>query len=307
MTNSPQKHLLTVNVGSGLRLDRWVAEQCPEITRTRLQVWIGDGLVLVNGLPAKPSVRLKIGDVVSLNPPLPEPSPLTPEAVPLDILYEDACLLVVNKPPGMVVHPAPGHRCSTLVHALLHHCSGELSGVGGVERPGIVHRLDKDTSGAILVAKTDAAHQSLCRQFKGREVKKIYRALVSGAPKIVSGKIEQPVGRHPLHRQKMAVVSSGRSATTLYRVVEKGAAASFMECEILTGRTHQIRVHMAWLGCPVLGDSVYGKKNTRYAAERQMLHAAHLSFIHPETQKRLEFLAPLPDDFKKLLAEILKT
>jgi 23S rRNA pseudouridine1911/1915/1917 synthase len=288
----------------GERLDRFVARALPELTRSRARRLIDEGFVTVDGrLPAKAGVALASGQRVRVTIPPPEPATLEPEAVPLRVVYEDDDLLVVDKPPGMAVHPAPGHSSGTLVHAVLAHCPS-LSTVGGEGRPGIVHRLDKDTSGLIIVAKNDAAHLSLARQLKERRVEKTYIALVEGRLNQRDGVIDAPIGRHPARRKKMAVVEGGREARTRYRVVREIAGRSLVEVRPETGRTHQIRVHLAAIGHPVVGDPVYGRGRPVGPLRRQFLHAARLAFLHPRTGERLELEAPLPDDLAQALAEL---
>lgn len=295
-------HRVLVAEESKIRLDIWLAKKIPELTRSRIQQLIQDSFILVNQKQTKPSTRLKVGDQVLVNIPPPKPLLLKPEKIILSILYEDDQLLAINKPPGLVVHPAPGHSKGTLVNALLHHCQGSLSGIGGVERPGIVHRLDKETSGVLLIAKTDAAHQALSQQFKDRKIQKLYYVLAQSCPKKLEGEIMAPIGRHSVHRKKMAVVKKGKPAITRYRMIEKFREASFLECQILTGRTHQIRVHLLSLGCPVLGDKLYGKTASR--APRHMLHARKLVFQHPATKKEMVIEADLPEDFQQLLEQL---
>ncbi|HPA18037.1 MAG TPA: RluA family pseudouridine synthase [Verrucomicrobiae bacterium] len=294
----PEKRTLVADMPAP-RLDAWLVGRCPDLSRARLQKLIKGGHVCLGGAPAKPSTRVRTGDLVKIEIPAPAPSDVRPEEIPLDIIFEDDALLAINKPAGLVAHPAPGHPSGTLVNALLHHCRGRLSGIGGVERPGIVHRLDKDTSGIMLVAKTDAAHRSLARQLAQREMSKTYLALIAGEPPAASGRIEQPIARHPVDRQRMAVVANGRHAVTLYRLAERLGPVSLLECDILTGRTHQIRVHLQWLRCPILGDTVYGRQTP--AAARQMLHAWKLAFAHPSDGHRLHLTAPLTPDFQNLL------
>jgi 23S rRNA pseudouridine1911/1915/1917 synthase len=295
-----QMHLLTAEVGAD-RLDRFLAGHLPQLTRSRLQALIRDGLVLVNGRPGKPALRLKVGDVVEVEVPPPQPVALIPEALPLEVVYQDADLLVVDKPAGLPVHPGPGHPQHTLVNAILALCS-DLSGIGGELRPGIVHRLDKDTSGLMVVAKNDAAHQSLSRQLKERAVDKGYLALVVGTPHPADGVIEAPLGRDPLHRKKMAVVPGGREAVTRYRVREVLGGFSLLEVRPATGRTHQIRVHLASVGHPIVGDSVYSRRSAPFL-DRQFLHACSLAFRHPTTGERLELTSPLPADLQAALRE----
>jgi 23S rRNA pseudouridine1911/1915/1917 synthase len=248
--------------------------------------------------------------MIVLEPPQARPADAQAEDLPLDILYEDEHLLVLNKPAGMVVHPAAGHREHTLVNALLHHCGGQLSGIGGVARPGIVHRLDKETSGCLVAAKNDAAHLYLCAQFAGRDVGKIYQAIACGRMPRLSGRIDAPIARDPVNRQRMAVGDrKGREARSSYRVLERWAEATSVEVEIQTGRTHQIRVHLRHLGFPVAGDQVYGRRattrlaqSTGYIAPRPLLHARRLTFAHPQDGRQMAFEAPLPEDFKAALA-----
>jgi len=279
-----------------LRLDRFLAKQLPEYSRSRLQQLIRTGFVRLNGATTRPRQLVRSGDKVELTEPPLEKIESQPEPIPLEILFEDNDLIVINKPAGLVVHPGAGHRQHTLVNALLSHCT-TLSGIGGKERPGIVHRLDKETSGCLVVAKNDEAHRELSRQFAERVVEKTYLALVAGKLRKRAGVIEEKIGRHPVHRQRMSVSSSrGRPAKTEYRVVRSGNQASLVECRLHSGRTHQVRVHLHHLGHPVLGDKVYA---TRAAKDfpRQMLHAWKLGFRHPGTGDWKSLEAPLPDDF----------
>jgi 23S rRNA pseudouridine1911/1915/1917 synthase len=277
----------------GQRLDQYLHEQLPEHSRTFLQ----NLSLTVNGRPAKPSYRVRADDVVAVEIPPPRPLETAAENIPLDDLYEDDDLIVINKPAGMVVHPATGNFAGTLVNALLHHCRGKLAGIGGVERPGIVHRLDKGTSGCIVVAKNDAAHQSLVEQFKARRVKKIYRAVCAGRLARLTGKIETVIGRSARDRKKMsATAKRGRPSLTEYRVLKQHADCALIELTLHTGRTHQIRVHMAHIGHPLLGDATYGK--AKIPVERPLLHSYKLGFTHPRTGQRMEFTAPMPNDFK---------
>lgn len=287
---------------AGTRLDHFLAQQFPELSRSRLQALIKEGHILLDGRQAKPGEKIRLGEQIAVH--LPEAAPVVgvaPEEIPLDVLFEDDDLLVLNKPAGMVVHPAAGNPDGTLVNALLHHCTA-LSGIGGEQRPGIVHRLDKETSGGMVVAKNDLAHQGLSRQFAQREVLKIYLALAAGYFEKKAGVIETEIGRHPVHRKKMAVVSpgKGRASKTAYRVLaELGGGrgetkASLVECTLHSGRTHQIRVHLKHLGHPLLGDALYGRPD---AYPRQMLHAWKLGFTHPRTGEWLEFQTPVPEDF----------
>jgi 23S rRNA pseudouridine1911/1915/1917 synthase len=292
--------IFTVERG-GQRLDQYLARQLePEgLTRSRIQQLIRTGMVLVNGSSLKAKYLLQIGDKLTVTIPPQIPSELVPEPVDFVTLYEDEDLIVLVKPPGVVVHPAAGHSSATLVHGLLHHCGG-LSGINGELRPGIVHRLDKDTSGVMVVAKSDFAHKALASQFKEREVKKVYQALVEGSPTAQSGRVDLPIGRHPVHRKKMAIREDGREAVTNWRVLERfSLGLTLLELGLETGRTHQIRVHMAALSSPVAGDPVYGRKNSLYpemAITRQCLHAHTLAFSHPRSGEKLQFVAPLWGD-----------
>ncbi len=288
---------------AGGRLDQFLCGLLPAFSRSQLQEWVRVGAVLVNGEPApKPGMKLHGGELIYVKEPAQEPLAAQAEALPLEVLYEDSDLLVLNKAAGMVVHPAVGNWSGTVVNALLHHCE-DLSGEGGEERPGIVHRLDKETSGCLVVAKNDVAHRGLSAQFAGREVLKIYMAIALGRFKEAKGSVQAAIGRHPVHRQKMAVVAEarGRSARTDWEVLGelevKGTALSIVQCRLFTGRTHQIRVHMAHLGHGLLGDSVYGRK---LFVERQMLHAWQLGFSHPATGVWMEFISPLPEDMQAL-------
>src|SRR6266571_8902724 len=279
-----------------LRLDRVLATQLPEYSRSRLQQLILAGFVRVNGITTRPSHLVRAGDEIELTEPPVEKIENQPEPIPLEILFEDKDLIVINKSAGLVVHPGAGHRSGTLVNALLHHCP-TLSGIGGKERPGIVHRLDKDTSGCLVVAKNDATHRELSRQFAERIVEKIYLALVAGKLCKQTGVIEEKVGRHPAHRQRMSVASPrGRAAKTEYRVIRTGDKASLIECRLHSGRTHQVRVHLHHLGHPVLGDKVYASRLAK-DFPRQMLHAWKLGFRHLGSGEWKNFEAPLPDDF----------
>jgi 23S rRNA pseudouridine1911/1915/1917 synthase len=283
-----------------LRLDRFLAQQLPEYSRARIQQLIRAGFVRLNGEITRPRQPVRSGDEVELTEPPLEKIENQPEPIPLEILFEDNDLIVINKPAGLVVHPGAGHRQHTLVNALLSHCT-TLSGIGGKERPGIVHRLDKETSGCLVIAKNDATHRGLSRQFAERTIEKIYLALVAGKLRQQTGAIEEKIRRHPVHRQRMAVTSlRGRAAKTEYRVLRSGDEASLVECRLHSGRTHQIRVHLHHIGHPVLGDKVYA---TRLAKDfpRQMLHAWKIGFRHPQTREWKNFEAPLPGDFATAL------
>ncbi|MFA6499073.1 MAG: RluA family pseudouridine synthase [Desulfurivibrionaceae bacterium] len=294
-----QKSLFIVERG-GQRLDLYLGQfDRTGLTRSRIQQLIRAEMVLVNETPRKAKYLLQAGDKLTITIPPQAPSELVGEPVAFVTLYEDDDLIVLAKPPGIVVHPAAGHSSATLVHGLLYHCGG-LSGINGELRPGIVHRLDKDTSGVMVVAKSDFAHQALADQFKRREVKKVYQALVDGQPTYQSGRVDLPIGRHPVHRKKMAIREDGREAVTNWRVLERFAQGfTLLELGLETGRTHQIRVHMAALSCPVAGDAVYGRKKSRYlelGITRQCLHAHTLAFHHPRTGENLQFTAPLWPD-----------
>lgn len=298
------RHLVVLEVlESGERVDRYVADRVEALSRTTVQRLIDEGSLTVNDLVPTAAQRLRAGDRVQVSIPGPRPIGLAPEAIPLDIVYEDSDLIVINKAAGMVVHPGAGHGSSTLVNALLAHCS-DLAGIGGDLRPGIVHRLDRDTSGLIVVAKHDRALQSLQRQFKRRTVAKIYVALVMGSLAQTEGIIEAPIARDPRNRQRMAVVASGKPASTRWSVVRRyhdhaGGWFTLIDVSLLTGRTHQIRVHMAWLGHPLAGDVMYGKAGD--LTPRQFLHARELAFEHPISGQPMRFTAPLPRDLEAVL------
>jgi len=279
-----------------VRLDRFLANKLPEYSRSRLQQLVRTGFVRLNGATTRPRHLVRSGDKIELTEPPLEKIDNQPEPIPLEVLFEDKDIIVINKPPGLVVHPGAGHRQHTLVNALLSHCP-TLSGIGGKERPGIVHRLDKETSGCLVVAKNDGAHRELSRQFAERRVEKIYLALVAGKLREEAGVIEEKIGRHPVHRQRMSVASArGRPAKTQYRVVRSEDQASLVECRLYSGRTHQIRVHLHHLGHPVLGDKVYAVHLAKNFP-RHMLHAWKLGFRHPCSGEWKSFEAPLPDDF----------
>ena len=282
----------------GQRLDQFLHGEIPERSRAFLQKLVADQHVHVNGKQAKSSYKVRASDEVRVEIPPPRPLEARAEAIPLDVLFEDDDLIVVNKPAGLVIHPAAGHYEHTLVNALLHHCSGELAGIGGVERPGIVHRLDKGTSGCLVVAKTDFAHQSLVAQFKSRAVEKIYRAVCWGKFARPSGRVETTIGRSERNRQKMsALARRGRPSLTEYHVLKQHPQFALVELTLHTGRTHQIRVHMTHIGHPLLGDTVYGRRGA-ISVERPLLHAYKLAFTHPRTGEHVEFIAPVPDDLK---------
>lgn len=289
--------------GAGSRLDRFLAEACGELTRSRLQKLIDQGQVQVNGRAAKASEKLRAGDAVSLTLPEAEPVELVAEDIPLRVCYEDADLAVIDKPAGMVVHPAAGHAQGTLVNALLF-AMDDLSGINGEKRPGIVHRLDKDTTGLIVIAKNDRAHQGLAAQLADHSMHRVYLALAEGRFKQQTGTVTTFMGRDPRDRKRMAVLPQGREAVTDYVVEEAFDQASLVRLRLHTGRTHQIRVHMAYLHHPLLGDPLYGPKKPRLGLERQMLHAQAIHFIHPVTGAALDFSAPPPADFVSTLEKL---
>ncbi len=294
--------------GAGRRLDQYLSECEPELTRSYLQKLIRDGSVLLEGRPAKAGVKLSQGMKIELTLPEAKELEILPEELPLDILYEDRDVILVNKPKGMVVHPSAGHHTGTLVNALLFHCQGELSGINGILRPGIVHRIDRDTTGVLIACKNDRAHNALAGQLKEHTITRRYRALVCGNLKEDEGTVDAPIGRHPVERKKMAVVrSGGKQAVTHYRVLERFGAYTYIECRLETGRTHQIRVHMASIGHPLLGDEVYGRGKNPFHLEGQTLHAMVLGFVHPSTGEYMEFEAPLPEYFEELLRRLRRT
>ena len=287
---------------AGRRLDVVVAERLPQLSRARAAHLAADGRILVDAVPRKAAFRVRPEQQVRVLVPPPAPSGLQAEAIPLDVVYEDPDLLVVNKPAGLTVHPAPGHASGTLVNALLARVP-DLPGIGGTIRPGIVHRLDKDTSGLLVVAKSDEAQRSLSAQLKAHTVVRTYLALVRGRVRRDEGVISEPVGRHPVHRKRIAVTPRGRPAVTHYTALERFPAATLVACRLETGRTHQIRVHLTHLGHPILGDPVYGRAHVA-DMQRQALHAARLEFVHPRTGRRLVCTAPVPEDFARLLARL---
>lgn len=285
------------------RIDKVLAELEPEVTRSQLKNLINGGHVTVNGQTIKPKYKVRSGDRISLIKPEPQTLELTPENIPLDIVYEDNDVIVVNKPQGMVVHPAPGHQDHTLVNALLYH--SPLSTINGTFRPGIVHRIDKDTSGLLMVAKNDLAHQSLAEQLRNKTNKREYLALVYGQIKEDEGTIDAPLGRNPQDRKKQAVVKGGRHAVTHFKVMKRYANFTLVKCILETGRTHQIRVHMKYIGHPLVGDPLYGPRKV-IGKDGQFLHAALLGFNHPRTGKEMIFEVPLPENFQKMLDKLDK-
>lgn len=291
----------------GQRLDKWLAGQMEDMTRSAIQSLISNGMVTCGGKPLAKSARLSPGDEVTVNLPELRQPDIEPENIPLDIVYEDCDLLVVNKPKGMVVHPAPGNPNGTLVNALLYYCGDSLSGINGVARPGIVHRIDKDTSGLLIVAKNDFSHVKLAEQIKAHSFAREYRAVVYGTMKEDEGTVDQPIGRHPIERKKMAVLSnspSARNAVTHFDVIQRFRGFTYLKVRLETGRTHQIRVHMAFLGHPVAGDPVYGPKKVITSLQGQCLHAGLIGFIHPRTGEYMEFSAPLPAYFSEFLSKL---
>lgn len=288
------------------RIDKFLTDFLPDLSRSHIQRLIKDEHVTVNEKCVKVNYKVGKEEVVKVIIPEPETLPeIVPEEIPLDILYEDDDILVVNKPKGMVVHPAPGHYTGTLVNAVMYHCQDNLSGINGVLRPGIVHRIDMDTTGSLLVCKNDQAHHILAEQLKEHSITRKYHAIVHGNLKEDSGTINAPIGRHPTDRKKMSVHSSnGRRAVTHYRVLERFGNYTYIECALETGRTHQIRVHMASIGHPILGDSVYGPAKCPFHLQGQTLHAKILGINHPKTGEYMEFDAPLPDYFQKLLQKL---
>ncbi len=300
------KEMIFAAQESGERLDKFLDEMLPDFSRSYLQKLIKGQHVTVQGQIVKPNYRLRAEDEIHIEIPDEIKLDITPEKIPLDILYEDQDLLVINKPKGMVVHPAAGHYSGTLVNALLYHCEGQLSGINGVLRPGIVHRIDRDTTGSLVVCKNDMAHRSLAEQLKEHSINRRYRAIVWGNLKENEGTVDAPIGRHPIDRKKMAINrTNGKRAVTHYRVLKRFSRFTYIECQLETGRTHQIRVHMASLGHPLLGDTVYSTAKSPYTLEGQCLHAMTLGFIHPRTGEYIECTAPLPEYFEHLL-EIMK-
>lgn len=289
----------------GKRLDIFISNRFEDKSRSYIQGIIEGETVTVNGKCRKSNYKLKLEDVVILEIPEAVELNIKAEEISLDVLYEDSDVIVINKPQDMVVHPAPGNYTGTLVNALLNHCR-DLSGINGIIRPGIVHRIDKDTSGALIVAKNDNAHNSLAAQFKEHSIARSYLAIVEGIIKTDEGTIDHPIGRHPKDRIKMGVVESGKKAVTHYKVIERFASHTLVECNLETGRTHQIRVHMAKIGHPLVGDLVYGYKKQSFNLKGQTLHAKRLGFIHPSTNEYMEFISPLPAYFEKLIIRLRK-
>lgn len=298
-------HFTVSEEQAGLRLDKFLSEQQIGLTRSLAEKYITEGCVKLAGKPLPKSYRVAAGDVVTAEIPEPKALDVLPEAIPLDIVYEDSDLLVVNKPKGMVVHPAPGNYTGTLVNALLAYCGDTLSGINGVIRPGIVHRIDKDTSGLLIVAKNDFAHKHLAEQIKVHSFTRIYEAVVHGNLKEDSGTVDEPIGRHPVDRKKMAVTEkNSRNAVTHYHVLMRYQGFTYVRLKLETGRTHQIRVHMAYLGHPVAGDPVYGPKKPVPGLQGQCLHARVIGFVHPRTGQYMEFTSDLPAYFTEFLGKL---
>ena len=288
------------------RLDAFLASSLDGLTRSQATRLIESGEVAVNGRAVSKSYKLAGGEDIAVTLPEPEPVEAVPQDIPLDVVYEDADVIVVNKPSGMVVHPAPGHPDGTLVNALLYHCAGTLSGIGGALRPGIVHRIDRDTSGLIIAAKNDAAHQYLSAQLADHTLARTYECIVVGALREDRGTVDAPIARHPTDRKRMAVVAGGREAVTHWEVIARYPGYTHVRCRLETGRTHQIRVHMAYIGHPILGDTVYGAKKEVPGLTGQCLHAVGLRFLHPRTHEVVELSCPLPDEFARMLQKIRK-
>ena len=290
---------------SGNRVDKFLSEQFPALSRSYIQKLIKDGQVTVNGNPLKANYKLNQADVLLLDEPELQEPDIVAENIPLDILYEDEDILIVNKPKGMVVHPSAGHYSGTLVNALMYHCKNQLSGINGVLRPGIVHRIDMDTTGSLLVCKNDFVHQDLAEQLKEHSIRRVYHAIVHGVIKEDEGTVDAPIGRHPVDRKKMSInYKNGKCAVTHYQVIKRFKNYTYIQCRLETGRTHQIRVHMASLHRPLLGDAVYGPAKCPFRLQGQTLHAKTIGIIHPRTKEYLEVDAPLPDYFISLLAKL---
>lgn len=300
-----ETYLFEIQEDQQMRLDKYLSEQFPEQTRSYLQKLIKDGEVTVNGKNVKTGYQLSKGDEVYVNIPEPKELDVEPQKMDLDIVYEDEDVILINKPKGMVVHPAPGHTTDTLVNGLLYHCKDNLSGINGVARPGIVHRIDRDTTGILIVCKNDMSHNSIAAQLKEHSINRRYRALVHGNLKEDTGTVEGPIGRHPIDRKKMAInEKNGKPAVTHYTVLERFGNYTLIECKLETGRTHQIRVHMTSIGHPLVGDEVYGPAKCPFKLQGQCLHAMVLGFVHPRTGEYMEFSADLPEYFEDLLRKL---
>lgn len=298
------KRLQATAEHTGLRADAWLASQLEDCTRSAAQRLLEEGRVISGKKPLVKNHKMQNGETVEVTLPDPEPLDAQPQDIPLNIVYEDDDVIVVNKPKGLVVHPAPGHPDGTLVNALLYHCGDQLSGIGGTVRPGIVHRIDRDTSGLLIVAKNDFAHQKLSAQLQDHTLARIYRCIVVGNLREDSGTVDAPIGRHPVDRKKMAVVRDGRPAVTHWTVLERFQGFTYVECRLETGRTHQIRVHMAYIGHPILGDTVYGAKKPVPGLQGQCLHAVGLRFLHPRTGELVELSCPLTEEFQAQLRRL---
>ena len=300
-----QREFIVEPETAGQRIDRFLSGEDTGLSRSALQALVADGHVLCNGKRVAKSLKLKAGDTILLEIPDAKPIEAVPQDIPLDIVFEDEHLLVVNKPKGMVVHPAPGNPDGTLVNALLYHCGESLSGIGGQKRPGIVHRIDRDTSGLIIAAKNDAAHLALAAQLADHTLARTYECLAVGNFREDSGTVDAPIGRHPVDRKRMAVVrQGGREAVTHWEVIARYPGVTHLRCRLETGRTHQIRVHLAYIGHPILGDTVYGAKKPVAGLTGQCLHAVGLRFIHPRTGKPVELTCPLPEEFVRMLEKL---
>ena len=300
-----ENYLFEIQENQQMRLDKYLAEQFPEQTRSYLQKLIKESQVLVNGKTVKSGYQLSKGDEVSVTIPEPKELDVEPQKMELDIVFEDEDVILINKPKGMVVHPAPGHTTDTLVNGLLYHCKDNLSGINGVARPGIVHRIDRDTTGILIVCKNDMSHNSIAAQLKEHSINRRYRALVHGNLKEDTGTVEGPIGRHPVDRKKMAINErNGKPAVTHYTVLERFGNYTLIECKLETGRTHQIRVHMTSIGHPLVGDEVYGPAKCPFKLQGQCLHAMVLGFVHPRTGEYMEFSADLPEYFEELLKKL---
>ena len=299
-----EKRILQAGPEAAARLDAFLAAELDELTRSAAARLIDEGRVLVDGKRPAKSFKLSGGETIAVELPNPEPLDVAPQDIPLDVVYEDGDVIVVNKPKGLVVHPAPGHPDGTLVNALLHHCGASLSGVGGVLRPGIVHRIDRDTSGLIIAAKNDFAHQKLAAQLADHTLARTYECIVIGNLREDSGTVDAPIGRCPADRKKQAVVSDGRRAVTHWEVLARYPGFTHVRCRLETGRTHQIRVHMAHIGHPILGDTVYGVKKPVSGLQGQCLHAVGLQFVHPRTGEIVALTCPLPGEFQRQLAKL---
>ena len=298
-----QYDFIVLTEDAGQRLDQYLSLRLPQISRSQIQILIKEQHITVNSEPSKPNHRVRQGEQISVLIPPPQKIDLSPEDIELDIVYQDNDIAVINKRQGMVVHPAAGNYTGTLVNALLYHCD-DLSGINGEIRPGIVHRIDKDTSGLLVIAKNDNAHRNLADQIKKREVSRIYRAVVEGNIRMDEDSISAPIGRNPTERKKMAVIEGGRHAVTHFRVLERFGVYTYLELTLETGRTHQIRVHLSHIGHPIVGDPLYGRRKQKFNLNGQVLHAYRLSLRHPTTGEPMSFYAPLPDYFENLLTHL---